>query len=344
MQNLSALADATYKDDKPFWVSCKHYFSNKHSKADNEIVLNEDGELILKNKEIANTFNDYFGSIVENLNLEHQGKDSKNNLVIIHGNNFNDIIKKCVNHPGIKNIKKKYKNINKFSFCPVTADEVKKVIKHLKTNKSVGGEIPLQILKESEFTFECLKNCINHSVEEIEIFPSSLKLGNITPIFKKDDPLDKSNYRPVSILPLLSKVYERIIYNQLSQHSEQFLNSILCGFRKAHNTQHPLFKLLHSWQRELDSGGFVGTILMDLSKAYDCISHELLIAKLECYGLDEISLKLILNYLSHRKQRTKIGSSFSSWFDIYIGDPQGSILGMLLFIKFINDLFLNVIK
>ena len=294
-------------------------------------MLNEDGELILKNKEIANTFNDYFGSIVENLNLERWDEDSNSNSVINHRNNVNDIIKKYNNHPRIKIIKKKYKNINKLSFHPVTTDEVKKVIKDLKTNKAVGGEIPIQILKESEFTFECLKNCINHSIEETGIFPSSLKLGNITPIFKKDDPLDKSNYRPLSILPLLPKVYERIIYNQLSEHSEQFLNSILCGFRKGHNTQHPLFKLLHSWQRELDSGGFVGTILMDLSKAYDCISHELLIAKLECYGLDEISLKLILNYLTHRKQRIKIGSPCSSWFDIYIGVPQGSILGPLLF-------------
>ena len=136
-------------------------------------------------------------------------------------------------------------------------------------------------LKESEFTFECLKNCINHSNEEPGIFPTILKLANITPIFKKHDHLDKSNYRPVSILPLLTEVYERIIYNQSSQHSEQFLNSILCGFRKAHNTEHPLFKLLHSCQKKLDSGSFVGLILMDLLKAYDCISHELLIAKLE---------------------------------------------------------------
>ena len=181
------------KDGKPFWVNCKPYFSNKHSKADNDIVLNKDGVLILKNKEIANIFNDYFGFIVENLNLEHWDEDSNSYSGINHRNNVKDIIKKYSNHPSIKNIKKKYKNINKNSFRQVTTDEIKKVIKDLKTSKSVGGEIPIQILKESEFTFECLKNRINHSIEETGIFLSSLKLGNITPIFKKDDPLDKSN-------------------------------------------------------------------------------------------------------------------------------------------------------
>ena len=107
-------------------------------------------------------------------------------------------------------------------------------------------------------------------------------------------------------------MFERLIYNQFSEHTESFVNHILCGFRKAHSTQHALFKLLQSWQKELDNGGFVGTILMDLSKAYDCIPHELLIAKLKCYGIDNESLRLLLDYLTNQKQRTKIGSSFSS--------------------------------
>ena len=136
----------------------------------------------------------------------------------------------------------------------------------------MGSEIRIQILKESEFTFEALINCINKSIET-GYFPDSLKEANITPIFKKDDPLDKSNYRPVSILPLISKLFERLIYNQLSEYTEGFLNHILCGFRKAHITQHALFKLLQSCQKELDNGGFVGTILTDLSTTYMIVYH-----------------------------------------------------------------------
>ena len=107
------------------------------------------------------------------------------------------------------------------------------------------------------------------------------------PVYKKKDATDKANYRPVSILPLLSKVFEKVMYIQLYDYMENFLNRLLCGFRKAHSTQHVLFRLIQSWHKELDESGFVGTILMDLSKAYDCLPHDLMVAKLEAYGISK---------------------------------------------------------
>ena len=141
-------------------------------------------------------------------------------------------------------------------------------------------------------------------------------------MYKSKNPFEKSNYRPVSILPLLSKVYERIMFNQLSNHTKYFLSQILCGFRKADSTQRAIFRLLQSWQRELDKSGYVGTILMNLSKAYDCIPHQLLIVKLEAYGLHKNSLNVLADYLSGRKQKTKIGSVFSEWWKIICGIPR----------------------
>ena len=98
----------------------------------------------------------------------------------------------------------------------------------------------------------------------MENFQSLLKNANVTPVQKKDDPTDKTNFRPISVLPLLSKVFQRVIYNQLGKYMDTFLNKLLWGFRKAHSTQHALFKLLQRWQNELDNSGLVGTILMDL--------------------------------------------------------------------------------
>ena len=92
-------------------------------------------------------------------------------------------------------------------------------------------------------------------------------------MYKKLDPSDKVSYRPVSILPLISKVFEKIIHDQLYEYLENFLGELLCGFRKAHSTQHALFRIIQKRQEELESGSYVGTILMDLSKSYNCLSH-----------------------------------------------------------------------
>ena len=130
----------------------------------------------------------------------------------VRSKDLNYIINKYRNHPSIKTIKENFPNVKKFAFQLVSTEDVKKIIKDLKTNQSAGGEIPTQILKESEFTFETLKNCINQSLKTTGESPGSLKLGNLTSTYKKDNVLDKSNYRPVSILPLLSKIYERISF------------------------------------------------------------------------------------------------------------------------------------
>ena len=140
------------------------------------------------------------------------GKHDKTSSPSGTSDKINDIIKIYEKHPSICNIKTKYRGINNFSFWSVSVEEVKKTIRDLKTNKVVVGEIPTKILKECEFTFDELTNCINKSIGT-GYFPDRLKLANVTLVFKKEDPLDKSNYRPLSILPFMTKVYEKVIYN-----------------------------------------------------------------------------------------------------------------------------------
>ena len=153
----------------------------------------------------------------------------------------------------------------------------------------------------------------------------------LSPIFKRNDNLCKENYRSINLLTTASKLFENIMSDQLTEYFGDLLSSTLSPYRKGYSCQHVILRLTEYCRQALDNGSAVGTVAMDLSRAFDKMPHALLIAKLNAYGLSEHACNLIISYLQYRKHRVKIMGKYSDWATINRGVPQGSVLGPLLF-------------
>ena len=143
------------------------------------------------------------------------------------------------------------------------------------------------------------------------IFPTSLKLPDITPVYKKGSKNSKENYRPVSILPNISKIYERCLFKPISNYFENIFSKFQCGFRQGLSAQYCLISMIEKWKKSVDKGKTFAALLTDLSKAFDCLPHDLIIAKLNAYGFSLSAARLMQSYLCNRKQRTKINTAYS---------------------------------
>ena len=228
-----------------------------------------------------------------------------------------------------------------FSFTTVDRGTVLKVIQALKPKSSCGyDDISMKTIKYiAPALLESLTLIINQSLVT-GIFPDKLKIAKVIPLHKKDDEKVLDNYRPISLLPAISKIFERIIFNQVftyfSKNNLFYPNQY--GFRTGHSTEFAALEVIDRIILDMDQGEIPLTIFLDLSKAFDTLNHDILITKLKHYGLDRSSLSLIHSYLSHRKQFVQMDDIKSDCDIITTGVPQGSILGPLLFIIYMNDI------
>lgn len=235
--------------------------------------------------------------------------------------------------------------VSTFSLSPVTCEEVRKVILKLKNSTSKDTfDVSCSFLKlVVDQVVEPLTYCINLSFKK-GVFPSKLKIARVIPIHKKGDWDSPGNFRPISILPVFSKVFESILRAQLCDYLESngLLSTMQYGFRAGRSTVDAVSQVVTNVYECFQNRGYAGVTLCDLSKAFDTVDHRTLIAKLSFYGVKDVALELMRSYLTGRVQTVSVNGLSSEPREVTQGVPQGSIMGPLLFLVMVNDIVYSV--
>ena len=305
-------------DCKQIWRSVKSCLNWTTSGTPSQLFY--EGKLETQPSQLAECMNKYFIQKVQNL---------KENLA-------------QTNHDPLSKLRRlMYDRKCKFNLKPVHPDLIDKMIRKLKNSGSVGLDyIDTKIIKLARAELvPAITHIINLSINT-STFPAQFKKAKVVPLHKSGDELNAKNYRPVAMLPVLSKLAERAIFVQVLEYFEHhgLLHPNHHGFRPHHSTTSALLQMYDTWIEAMDRGEATGVIFLDLSAAFDMVPHSLLIEKLKLYGFDEDSSAWIYSYLSGRMQTVCIDGTCSSLLPLEYGVPQGSILGPLLYVIFTNDL------